>query len=326
MIQIKNLDIGYKNETKIKSFALNCINIEANSGELIALVGKNGSGKSTLLRTLACLQPAVNGEIRFNEIQSNKLNNKQLAQLLCFVYAENVNIHKLTVFDFISLGRFPHTNWFGVLKMPDIEIINNAMQSVGIAKLATKYINQISDGEQQRAMIARALAQDTQIIMLDEPTAFLDLENKYHLVELLRRLAHEKKKTIIFSTHDLNTALSRADKIWLIAQNRIYEGAPEDLVLNNVFSNIFDSTEFKFEKESGNFTFLHNNTKSIELHGEGLELFWTHKALQRIGYEIVEKSQIKIEILKNDTAKWLLDDKGRKETYNSIYQIITQLK
>lgn len=185
-------------------------------GELTGLVGRNGAGKSTLLRTIAGLQKPLGGEILINGLPLAQLDARARASLIGFVSTERVLVDNLRVADVVALGRTPYTNWLGTLTAADHEQVARSLQLVGMEAFAQKDIQTLSDGERQRVMIARALAQDTPIILLDEPTAFLDLPNKYEICMLLRSLAHEQGKTIFFSTHDLTIALEFCDMLALV--------------------------------------------------------------------------------------------------------------
>ena len=239
-ISLSNLSIGYRRRV----VACN-LNLSADESELIALIGRNGAGKTTLMRTIARLHPALSGEIMIAGKPLVQYSRTELAGMLGIVSTEPVSVSHLTVKQLVSLGRFPHTNWIGKLAGKDIGMIEEAMQLTNIKLLAQKTLHEISDGERQRAMIARTLAQDTDVILLDEPTAFLDIPNRYEIINLLRHLARTKQKTILFSTHDLNIAMQEADKIWLMDDGVVYEGVPEDLTFNRQVSQMFDRTKFQ---------------------------------------------------------------------------------
>ncbi|MCH7658592.1 MAG: ATP-binding cassette domain-containing protein, partial [Bacteroidetes bacterium] len=229
------LEIGFTVSKYRKDSVYSGINISAANGELVALIGQNGIGKSTLLRTLANLQKALSGEILIKDTEISEYKRIEIARIISFVSTEPVRIANLKVFELVALGRFPHTNWAGRLKQGDRKVVQEAIRLVGLEGFEQKPVSEISDGERQRAMIARTLAQETGIVILDEPTAFLDLPGKYEIIQILNDLASNTGKTIIFSTHDLNIALHQADKIWLMLPGEIVAGAPEDLVLKPRF-------------------------------------------------------------------------------------------
>ncbi len=329
ILKIENLDIGYQKSKKDSHILFRNLNISARSGELIALIGKNGIGKSTLLRNIAGLQNPINGKILFFDKDLKKYNRNEFARMVSFVSTEIINVSNLTVSDLVALGRFPHTNWFGKLKPNDIFRAEKALEMVGMNSFSHKNVNEISDGERQRVMIARTLAQDTRIIVLDEPTAFLDLPNKYEIVHLLNQLSKTEKKTIIFSTHDLNIAIQEADKIWLMLDNKIIEGAPEDLILSETLNKIFEKSNLSFDKIKGDFRMKRKHTEKIGLKGDGLLYTWTKKALERLNFTI-EKDNTTIRHIVVDNTKsncnWQYINENDKFVFKSIYELSLFLK
>lgn len=329
ILKIEHLEIGYQKSKNDSHILFHDINISGRSGELIALIGKNGIGKSTLLRNIAGLQNPIGGEILFFDKKLKKYNRNEFARLVSFVSTEIINVSNLKVLDLVSLGRFPHTNWFGKLKSDDIYLSDKALEMVGMKSFSQKNVNEISDGERQRVMIARTLAQDTRIIVLDEPTAFLDLPNKYEIVHLLNQLSKKENKTIIFSTHDLNIAIQEADKIWLMLDDEIVEGAPEDLILSETLNKIFDQSNLSFDKIKGDFRMKRKHAEKIGLKGDGLLYTWTKKALERLNYTI-EKENTKIKHVIVETSKdncqWNYINKNDKFVFKSIYELSLFLK
>ncbi|MBI5219494.1 MAG: ABC transporter ATP-binding protein [Bacteroidia bacterium] len=319
IIEIHNLNIGYPSKTIFSG-----INLSAYQGELIALIGINGAGKSTLLRTLARLQKESSGKVTIEGNNIHQYSIKTFAQRVSFVSTEPVYVSNLNVKELVALGRFPHTNWLGKLDEKDSAAVERAIHKTNIENLAEKNINQISDGERQRAMIARTIAQDTDIIILDEPTAFLDLPNRYETVSLLKALSKNENKTVIFSTHDLNIAIRQADKIWLIQKDKIIEGAPEDLVLNNCFTHIFESSKISFDIEKGDFTIPASMNRSVKLTGDGAEYLWTVKALERLGYLVSDSNNENITVRitrENNRLNWVIEKENCKFAVNSIYEL-----
>ncbi len=327
ILQISDLAIGYHGKGKDYLSVYSDINLEAAQGEMIALVGENGIGKSTLLRTLARLQEKTKGSVRLMGKEQHLYSRRSYARLVSFVSTEIVNVHNLKVFDLVALGRFPHTNWLGKLNVHDRSLVVKSLNLVGMAHMARKNVSEISDGERQRVMIARTLAQDTPVIILDEPTAFLDLPNKYELIQLLSTLAVEEKKTVIFSIHDLNIALHQADKIWLMHPKRIISGAPEDLILTNVFDDLFPKSRLHFDKRKGDYLFKKERTSNIGLKGKGLKYYWTKKALERIHYRVVEQSD-ELQLIAGELKDepWVLHKNGTKFEFESLYDVTLFLK
>ena len=282
-ITVRDLSVGYKKGKKFVAIKEG-INLNAHSGELIALIGSNGIGKSTLLRTLTGFQKALGGEILLNDRKLSSFQIKELARVLSFVSTEAIRVQNLRVWELLAMGRFPYTNLIGSLTEKDNHIIQRAIQQVGLSGYEDRMIDQISDGERQRAMIARTLVQDTPLIILDEPTAFLDIRNKYEIIHLLHDFVKNENKTVLFSTHDLNISTSEVDKIWLMLDDKVIEGAPEDLILAGNFDQMFHSDKVYFNSDSGDFMLRKNIIGSYILKGEeGKIATWTGRALQRIG-------------------------------------------
>ena len=211
MIRLDNISLGYANRTLIDS-----LSAHIERGKLTALVGRNGTGKSTLLRTIAGLAEPFSGEIELGGKPLSKLSTAELATTISFVTTDKVRIANLRCRDVVALGRAPYTNWIGRMQDEDRAIVEQSLAAVGMSSYADKSMDRMSDGECQRIMIARALAQQTPIILLDEPTAFLDMPNRYELCDLLRGLAHNEGKCILFSTHDLDSAMPVCDSVAII--------------------------------------------------------------------------------------------------------------
>jgi iron complex transport system ATP-binding protein len=256
---IDKLSAGYGSGQSEK-IVLSNLSATAVKGELIAVIGKNGSGKSTLLRIITGLQRNYLGKIYFEETEITKLSRKQLAKKVGYVSTEIVKTHNMSVYDLVALGRFPHTGWTGRIDSENESYILKALSDTGMTEMSSRYISELSDGERQRAMITRVLAQDACLMIMDEPTAFLDIVGKYETFNLLKRIAKENRKTIIFSTHDLQMAINYVDKIWALNDATLFEGTPEELVSNGVFDKIFDSANIKYDSGHGTFTFSPSTT------------------------------------------------------------------
>jgi len=324
MLQIKQLSIGYKSKTLIKD-----INLCAKTGEIIAIVGKNGTGKSTLLKTLAREIPLLSGEILLDNKNLNITNRHDFAKQISFVSTEIQHVPNLRVYDLVALGRFPYTNWFGNLTKNDKQIVNEAISAVGLQNLQYKNIDQISDGERQRASIARAVAQDTQIILLDEPTAFLDFNFKYEIIFLLQKLANTKKKIIIFSSHDIQILLKTVDKLWFVADNIICQGAPEDIIIAGTINYIFDNENISFNASLGDFVFDKKYKAQIFVEKNTEHFLWLQNALNRINFSITENENcnFKLSLKKQENnIEWLFETNKVTFTFNTIYNLITYLK
>ena len=268
-IQLKDLSIGYQTKHSVKTVAAG-INGAIRSGELTCLLGANGVGKSTLLRTLAAFQPATSGEIlisRKDEGGTRKkissLSDKELSKLVGVVLTEKPDVRNMSVRELVSLGRSPYTGFWGTYTDEDLRIVDESIEMVGIKDLTRRPVHTLSDGERQKVMIAKALAQQTPVIFLDEPTAFLDYPSKVEVLQLLRRISREAEKTIFLSTHDVELALQLADTIWLMRRQEsgdrsqetgvegpVTIGSPEELAASGDLGRFIERQNIVFDKET----------------------------------------------------------------------------
>ncbi|EGJ71406.1 Iron-chelate-transporting ATPase [Bacteroides coprosuis DSM 18011] len=280
-IELQNLSIGYcsKKNRKVIADEMNCA---VYSGELTCLLGANGVGKSTLLRTLCAFQPKLGGNIMIQGKDIATYTEKDLAKLISVVLTDKFSIKNMTARELIGLGRSPYTGFWGMLSKEDNRIIDEAISMVKIENLADRLIDTLSDGERQKCLIAKALVQSTPIILLDEPTAFLDFPSKVELMQILHRLSRETNKTIFLSTHDLELALQIADKIWLMDRgDGINIGTPEDLALDGSLKNFFAQKDIIFDPKTGLFRVENDFDKEVKLIGHGAVYAMIRKALLR---------------------------------------------
>ena len=245
MIRFENLTLGYGSRTLIDS-----LTGEIRRGHLTALVGRNGTGKSTLLRAIAQLGDIASGEIFIDGKELSRISPSEMASKVALVTTDKVRIANLRCRDVVALGRAPYTNWIGRMQEQDNEIVEQSLAAVGMSNYADKTMDRMSDGECQRIMIARALAQQTPIILLDEPTAFLDMPNRYELCTLLRGLAHRENKSILFSTHELDIALELCDSIALIAPPQMHILPTEEMILSGHIERLFTTGVVSFDPET----------------------------------------------------------------------------
>lgn len=250
-----DLSIGYSGKKSDKIIAKN-INLDLKAGKLIALIGANGIGKSTLLRTVTGIQKPLDGNIILNAKKLYDYSASELAQNLSIVLTESLPPSNLSVFELIALGRQPYTNWLGTLSDEDLAQVKTAMQLTQIEHLSDKKHYEISDGQLQKVLIARALAQNTPLIILDEPTTHLDLLHKVTLLKLLKKLSSETGKCILYSTHDLDLALQLSDELIVMTPQSIVMDCPEILIKNNVFNNLFTNDNFIFDPEKRKFIII----------------------------------------------------------------------
>jgi iron complex transport system ATP-binding protein len=247
-----NLSIGYKTKKLTQLLAEN-LNLNLQAGKLIALIGGNGVGKSTLLKTITGIQKPIAGTILLNERNSNEYDSLALAQYFSLVLTEKLPPSNLTVYELVALGRQPYTNWIGKLSHIDILKINEAIELTEISHLIEKKYYQISDGQLQKVLIARALAQDTPLIILDEPTTHLDLLHKVSLFKLLKKLTQETNKCILFSTHDIDLAIQLSDEIIVMTTESVIQDTPCNLIQKRVFDHLFKNEAITFDNEKGKF-------------------------------------------------------------------------
>lgn len=297
VLHTEELRIGYLRKSASATVVADHIDVDLHAGELICLLGPNGSGKSTLIRTLSGMHPALGGGIRLFEQDVAALHRKEIARLLSTVLTDRVTLGNLSVYNLVAFGRSPYTGWLGTLSEEDEEKVRWAIEATGLEEFVQRDISKLSDGERQKVMIARALAQDTSVILLDEPTAHLDLPNRVEIIRLLRKLSHETGKGILLSTHELDLALKAGDRIWLMNRDKeLFQGVPEDLVLNGTFERVFRQDSFDFDRETGSFNIYRENERDVHLRGDAVPVFWTRRALEREGFRVVQENNAPVSI------------------------------
>ena len=326
ILRTEQLTIGYTGQGRSEGpFVVSeQINVGLCEGEIICLIGPNGAGKSTLIRTMAGLHSPLSGKVVLHQRDITSYKPKELAKCIGIVTTERVNIGMFTGSALVSLGRFPYTEWTGKLNEEDKRIVGESLALVGAESLAARNVGHLSDGERQKVMVARALAQDPQIIILDEPTAFLDLPRRIEIMGLLKRLTRETEKAILLSTHDLDLALQVADTIWLISEKgEITTGAPEDLVLSGAFEKNFAGPGVAFDRRHGTFLIHRSFRGEVSLFGDGLVRVWTKKALEREGYRVTSSPSAALSVeCDNDGKIWTLVGGGRRTEYHTIYDLL----
>ena len=248
-VVLQDLSIGYTSK-KRQYVVASGLNAAIHSGELTCLLGRNGVGKSTLLRTLAAFQPPLSGDVIINGKTLSGLTEKQISHRIGIVLTEKPDVRNMTVEEMVAMGRSPYTGFWGKLKDDDKEVVQQAIQQTGIESLRHREIQTLSDGERQKVMIAKALAQQTPIIYLDEPTAFLDFPSKVEMMQLLHRLATEEEKTIFLSTHDVELALQLADYIWLMEDDGLHVGTPQELATQGALPRFIERPGIHFDNQT----------------------------------------------------------------------------
>jgi len=324
----ESLTIGYPKKGGEADVILSNLSLEVHSGQVVCILGPNGSGKSTLLRSLSGIQAALEGEINVLDQEVSTHSQKKLARLLSVVLTDRVDVRNLTVYQLVSMGRYPHNDWLGRLSKDDKEIVDRSISQVNLTDFTHRDVDELSDGEQQRVMIAKALAQDTPLIILDEPTAHLDLPNRVVIMRLLRDLATSTGKAILLSSHDLDLALQSSDWLWLIPKGGpVIKGMPEDLVLNGSFEASFDTKMVHFNPASGSFLVEYETNKTLFFEGDGIPLFWTMRALARIGYRMIEDDTASQRLIVSaQDPKWVIFDNGKRMEFKKLNELVVFLR
>lgn len=312
LLRTHQLTVGFNGSSP--NILFSHLNLTLKPGELICFMGPNGIGKSTLLRTLAGLHKPLSGDIFYHKDQ-----DLGLEKFLSVVLTDKPSSGYLTAEELISFGRYPYLNWLVESSAADRKVIKEVMEITHTTGLRHRRIFELSDGQFQLVMIARALAQQTPLLLLDEPTAHLDLNNRVDIMNLLKKIAREQQKAILIATHELDLALQTADTIWLAGKNKdVIIGVPEDLVLSGVFDDIF---RFKgFDLKTGKVEHAPWRNEQINLLGAGPELLWTRNALERSGYSVTPDANIVVRVInENGTISWEINH-TRFNTVSSLLE------
>lgn len=281
ILQAEGLAIGYGNKSQAAIIAEE-LSFKLEKGQLTCLLGPNGVGKSTLIKTIMGQIAPLKGTIKMNGLPLLDIGYKELSKSIAVVLTEKVRLGNLTVRDLVALGRTPHTNWLGSLSKQDQLIIDRAVQLTHISYIQDKVLSELSDGQLQKAMIARALAQDGDLLILDEPTAHLDLVNRFEVMQLLRNIAHEEKKAILLVTHDLDIAIDTADEFWLMQCGLpLVIGTPEDLIVNEQINLLLPSERLSFDKLTGK-VLTSSDVNYPLMEGGDYLIFWMKLFLRKI--------------------------------------------
>lgn len=295
----RDLAIGYPARTIAEG-----LNLSLHPGEVVALIGPNGTGKTTLLRTLAGLLSPRSGAIELVGDPLNTLSVRERAKRAAVVLTERPQTGWLTGFDLAAAGRYPHTGWQGRLHQDDRAVVDGALERVGAAAFRDRPVASLSDGERQRVMVARALAQEPRLLLLDEVTSFLDLPRRVAFFALLGELAGQGH-AIVISTHELELALRCADRLWLFDGARLLDAAPEDLILSGDFARIFAGEGVQFDVDAGHFELRRAAERFVRIESEeGSRATWTRRALERIGVGVAHDAERTIIV---EPARWRYD-------------------
>ncbi len=305
LLRTTGLAIGYGGKT-----VLDRLDLELQAGTFVCFMGPNGIGKSTLIRTLAGLQQPLKGSVT-------------CSQRPAVVLTDRITAGYMTVRQLITFGRYPYLSWSLKLADEDVHAIESAINRLHLNGLANRRLHELSDGQLQLVQIARAIAQETSLILLDEPTAHLDLNNRLEITLLLRGLAHDSGKAIVMATHELDLALQTADEIWLAGKgDQILRGTPEDLVLQGSFDEIFRLKGF--DLRTGKVQHAASRALKVSVSGDHAAALWTKNALERCGYPVVERdADADIALLERDgKVSWKFDDR----LFSTIGELLAALK
>lgn len=322
-----DLTIGYRTGKKVNRVHRH-LSFSLYPGELTCLLGANGTGKSTLLRTLSASQPYLDGELLLEEKPLNQYSEKGRSRRIGMVLTDKTQAGGLTVYELVALGRQPHTGFFGRLRKQDHVLIAEALEAVGIIHKAQNYTAELSDGERQKVMIAKALVQECPVILLDEPTAFLDVVSRIEIMDLLHNLAVDQKKAVLLSTHNIEQALVLADKLWLLSkENGLQCGVTEDLILNHRMDTLFGRPDIQFDYAHGvYYPIVHGRKQIIVEAADETLLHWTINALNRRHYTCVQPSQDKpslpyLQVIAPD--RLILMQSGEKRVCSSFEELLS---
>lgn len=330
VIEGKGLCIGYKTGKTVKQVHAG-LDFKLRRGELTCLLGANGAGKSTLLRTLAASQPPLGGELDLLDKPVASYSERERSRTIGVVLTDKTQVGGLTVFELAALGRQPHTGFFGRLGREDKAIVSRALHAVGIGDKAGHYMAELSDGERQKVMIAKALVQECPVILLDEPTAFLDVVSRIEIMSLLHRLAVDEGKAILLSTHDIEQALVLSDRLWLLTPEQGLEcGVTEDLILAGRMDALFSRQEhIRFDLMHGIYSPTVEGRKCVCLKADDEILrHWTQNALNRRGYLCLSPSEPRpafpmLEVL--SPRQFVLVADGQSRIFHSFEELLDHI-
>ncbi|MDL2255848.1 ABC transporter ATP-binding protein [Parabacteroides sp. OttesenSCG-928-K15] len=327
VIETIGLHIGYRLKGGRQKTVHAGLDLQLKTEEVTCLLGLNGAGKSTLLRTLCGFQPPLAGEILLFNKPLQSFSQSVFSLTVGVVLTDKTNAGGITVYDLVSLGRHPYTGFFGRLRKEDHLVIEESLEAVGISHKSRNYVSELSDGERQKAMIAKTLAQQCPIILLDEPTAFLDVTSRIETMTLLRKLAREQGKSILLSTHDLDLAIQMGDRLWLQEKGRPMAcGTPEDLILNHSFETFFNKEGILFDASTGKLNTVEPH-EPMGVEGDFLTSYWVGNALIRNGYKPspAEKGRIHINCISPQQILINYPD-GKTQTAGNIEELLEYIR
>ncbi|MDD3062423.1 MAG: ABC transporter ATP-binding protein [Massilibacteroides sp.] len=327
VIETRNLSIGYLLKGRKQKVVHEALNLRLYAGEVTCLLGLNGAGKSTLLRTLCGFQKPLSGTVFLQSRPLESFTQSDFALTVGVVLTEKTNAGGITAYELVSLGRHPYTGFFGRLRKEDHRVIRNSLEAVGIAHKAQNRVAELSDGEKQKVMIAKTLAQECPIILLDEPTAFLDVTSRIETMGLLRKLAVEQQKAILLSTHDMDMAIQMGDCFWLLDKHRSLAcGAPEDLILQGTFGTFFEKEGIHFDETTGKLnTAIPLDRVGVE--GDFTTSYWVGNALLRNGFRPSSVGREYLSVFCHSSSELRIAyPSGGEQIVRSVFELIQAIK
>ena len=327
VIETKELSIGYTLKGGKQKIVHGDLNLRLYAGEVTCLLGLNGAGKSTLLRTLCGFQKALSGTVYLQGKPLSRFSQSDFSLAVGVVLTEKTNAGGITAYELVSLGRHPYTGFFGRLREEDHQVIQESLEAAGISHKAHNRVAELSDGEKQKVMIAKTLAQQCPIILLDEPTAFLDVTSRIETMVLLRKLAVEQNKAILLSTHDMDMAIQMGDCFWLLDKQRsVACGIPEDLILNGTFGSFFEKEGILFDPGTGKLNTA-VPTEHIGVEGDFITSYWVGNALMRNGFRPADINKEHINIIcHSPTDLRVIFPSEKEQTVHTVFEAISAIK
>ncbi|MCC0706364.1 ABC transporter ATP-binding protein [Clostridioides sp. ES-S-0190-01] len=282
MLKTNNLSVGYD-----KKVVVSDINIEVKKGEILCLLGSNGAGKTTILKSLSKLITPIKGEIYLNDMDIRHISRKTLSKMMALVLTNRLLGDLMTVQDVVNMGRYPYTGFFGNLSKKDLMMVDDSLKSVNALHLKKRYFDELSDGEKQKVLVARALVQEPEIIILDEPTTHLDIKHRLELMNILKKLSKEKSISVILSLHEIDIALKSCDKVALVKNNKVIAyGQPEDMVDENMINSLYELEDKNFNSLLGAVEISNKSKNEVFIIGGGGKATPIYRAFTKRGIGI----------------------------------------
>ena len=332
LLRAAGLTVGYRQRRRARP-VLRDLDLDLPASSLTCLLGMNGSGKTTLLRTLAGSLPALAGSVELAGQRLAGLSPTDRARHLAVVLTSRVDAGLLTVGDVVALGRHPYTGWSGRLGSEDHEAIDWALEACGVQGLRRRAVPELSDGERQRVMLARALAQEPDVLLLDEPTAFVDLPRRLELVELLGDLARTCGLAVLLTSHDLDLVLRTADLVWLLdappgngTPGSLQVGAPEDLALAGALATAFDTERVRYDLTRARFAVDGAAPRTVEVSGQGLAYRWTVHAVERAGFTVAAATALSPTVTVLDGPRWRVEGTDTAREHATLGEVVADLR